>query len=70
MKDDILRIKGIAAFGEKGGKPAVVHALQNKFYPLSYLTSWPDADHTSRLVFIGRNLNTGRIDELFAALRV
>ncbi|CAM9968374.1 unnamed protein product, partial [Phaeothamnion confervicola] len=70
MKDDILRIKGIAAFREKGGKPAVVHAVQNKFYPVSYLTSWPDADHTSRLVFIGRNLNTARIDELFAALCV
>ncbi len=70
MKDDILRIKGIAAFREKGGKPAVLHAVQNKFYPVSYLDSWPDADETSRLVFIGRNLNTGRIDELFAALCV
>jgi G3E family GTPase len=70
MKDDILRIKGIAAFREKGGKPAVLHAVQNKFYPVSYLESWPDADHTSRLVFIGRNLNTQRIDELFAALCV
>ena len=67
---DILRIKGIAAFREKGGKPAVMHAVQNKFYPVSYLEDWPDDDHTSRLVFIGRHLNTQRIDELFAALCV
>ena len=70
MKDDMLRIKGIAAFREKGGKPAVLHAVQNKFYPVTYLEQWPDADHTSRLVFIGRKLNTQRIDELFAALCV
>ena len=70
MKDHVLRIKGIAAFRQKGGKPAVIHALQNKFYPVSYLESWPAADQTSRLVCIGRSLNTGRIDELFAALCV
>lgn len=70
MKDDILRIKGIAAFREKGGKPAVMHAVQNKFYPVSYLDAWPDDDHSNRLVFIGRHLNTQRIDELFNALCV
>jgi len=70
MKDDILRIKGIAAFREKGGKPAILHAVQNKFYPVSWLESWPDADQTSRLVFIGRDLDTQRIDELFQALCV
>ena len=70
MKDDVVRIKGIAAFREKGGKPAVIHAVQNKFYPVSYLESWPDADQTSRLVCSGRSLNTGRIGELFAALCV
>jgi G3E family GTPase len=36
MKDDMLRIKGIAAFREKGGKPAVLHAVRNKFYPVTY----------------------------------
>ena len=70
MTDDVVRIKGIAAFREKGGKPAVIHAVQNKFYPVSYLESWPDADQTSRLVCSGRSLNTGRIGELFAALCV
>ncbi|MBK6660767.1 MAG: GTP-binding protein [Proteobacteria bacterium] len=68
MKDDILRIKGIAGFREKGGKPAIVHGVQNKFYPVAYLDAWPDEDHTSRLVFIGRQLDTQRIDELFAGL--
>lgn len=35
-----------------------------------YLENWPDADHTTRRVFVGRKLNTARIDELFAALGV
>ncbi|MCA8976902.1 MAG: GTP-binding protein [Planctomycetes bacterium] len=68
--DDILRIKGIAAFRDKGSGPAVLHAVQSKFYPVSWLEDWPDTDHDSRLVFIGRHLDTARIDELFAALCV
>ncbi|MGE0483104.1 MAG: GTP-binding protein [Gammaproteobacteria bacterium] len=68
--DDILRIKGIAAFRDKGDAPAVLHAVQGKFYPVVWLDSWPDTDHDSRLVFIGRHLDTARIDELFAALCV
>lgn len=70
MKDNLLRIKGIAAFRTKGGQPAVFHAVQNKFYPIQWLAGWPDSDHTSRFVFIGRELDTQRIDELFASLCV
>ena len=70
MKDNILRIKGIAAFRGKDGRPAVLHAVQNKFYPINWLAGWPDTDHTSRFVFIGRELDTRRIDELFASLCV
>ncbi len=64
----VLRIKGIAGFRERSGQPAVVHAVQNKFYPLEWLPAWPDLDHRSRLVFIGRGLDIARIDERFAAL--
>ena len=70
FKDQVLRIKGIAGFREKGGRPAVLHAVQNKFYPVAWLEQWPDDDHSSRLVIIGRELDTRRIDELFVALCV
>ena len=66
----ILRIKGIAGFREKGGRPAIVHAVQNKFYPLEWLDAWPDGDHASRLVFIGRDLDVAAIQGRFEALCV
>ena len=69
-KDDILRIKAIAGFREKGGRPAVLHAVQNKFYPVLWLERWPDRDQSSRIVIIGRDLDTRRIDEFFHALCV
>lgn len=68
--DAILRIKGLAGFRDKDGRPAVLHAVRNKFYPVEWLEDWPDVDHDSRLVFIGRHIDSRRIDELFAALCV
>lgn len=70
FRDRLLRIKGIAAFREKGGRPALMHAVQDKFYPLAWLETWPDADEEGRLVFIGRDLDVNRIDELFNSLCV
>jgi G3E family GTPase len=70
FSDEIVRIKGLAGFREKGGKPALLHAVQNKFYPVQWLESWPDSNTDSRLVFIGRGLDIARIDELFSALCV
>lgn len=66
----VLRIKGVAAFREKRGQVAVLHAVQNKFYPVEWLPAWPGDDHDARFVFIGRDLDTARIDELFRSLAV
>ena len=70
LSENILRIKGLAGFREKAGRPALLHGVQNKFYPVEWLDEWPDDNETSRLVFIGRNLDTARIDELFESLCV
>ena len=70
LSENILRIKGLAGFREKGGRPALLHGVQNKFYPVEWLDAWPDADETSRLVFIGRDLDVARLDELFESLCV
>lgn len=64
----ILRIKGIAGFRERQGRPGLIHAVQNRFYPLQWLDEWPDADRESRLVFIGRDFEPDSIEERFAAL--
>lgn len=70
QRDRILRIKGIVRFRERGGGSALVHAVQNKFYPLQWLAEWPDKDPDSKLVFIGRDLDSARLDERFQALCV
>ena len=48
----------------------VVHAVQNKFYPLQWLSEWLDTDERCRLVFIGRDLDTPQLQERFQALCV
>ncbi len=68
QRDAILRIKGIAGFRERGGRPAVVQAVRDKFYPLRWLDEWPDADHSTRFVFIGRDLDPARLDAEFDRL--
>jgi G3E family GTPase len=67
-REQILRIKGIAGFREKGGAPALVHAVQDKFYPVTWLDKWPSDDHSSRLIFIGRDLDTQWLNAKFESL--
>jgi len=68
LSDNILRIKGLAFFRDKGDRPALLHAVQNKFYPVEWLDDFSNTNNTSRLVFIGRDLDIPRIDELFELL--
>ena len=69
QRDNILRIKGLAVFRGKGDKPAVIHAVQNKFYPLQWLLeTTTTGDPQCKLVFIGRALDVQRIDRELAAL--
>ncbi len=52
---NLLRIKGILNIEDTEG-PVVIHGVQHMFHPPIQLESWPDDDHSSRLVFITRNL--------------
>lgn len=55
MGPRMLRMKGLVnVAGEPG--PRAVHAVQHTLYPSARLAAWPDADHRTRLVFIGRDL--------------
>jgi G3E family GTPase len=65
--EDLLRVKGLVGFADREGGPAAVHAVQHTMYPPRWLNGWPDADETSRLVFIVRGLNSATVLDHFAA---
>ncbi len=48
----LLRVKGIIALADDPARPLVVHGVQHIFHPPVRLDAWPDADHTTRIVFI------------------
>jgi G3E family GTPase len=62
----LLRVKGLVEFSDRSGGPAAIHAVQHTLYPPRWLECWPDADRTSRLVFIVRDLEPDEILRRFA----
>jgi G3E family GTPase len=65
---DLLRVKGILAVKGCRG-PVVVQYVQHLAHPPVELQSWPDANRTSRLVFITRGITERDVRALFAAVR-
>jgi G3E family GTPase len=53
---DLLRMKGIINVAGREG-PVVVHGVQHVFHPPVELPEWPDAERTTRIVFITRNID-------------
>jgi G3E family GTPase len=49
---DLLRVKGLVAFADRGDQPALVQAAQHTMFAPEWLDTWPDGDHRSRLVFV------------------
>src|SRR5205823_14960008 len=65
---DLLRIKGLLNLaGSKG--PVVFQAVQHLIHPPVELSSWPDKDHGSRVVFITRGVSERQVEDLFKACR-
>jgi G3E family GTPase len=64
--EKLLRVKGLVEFSDRPGGPAAIHAVQHTLYPPRWLERWPDADATSRLVFIIRDLEPDEILRRFA----
>ena len=74
LGDRIMRIKGIVNAASRPRHvtttgPLVVHAVREKFYPLQWMPDWPDDDRSTRIVFIGRDLDTDWLDKLFEDLQ-
>lgn len=63
----ILRMKGLAAVAGEAG-PRAVHMVQHALYPPARLAAWPDNDHATRLVFIGRDLEAGAVARILDCL--
>ena len=64
---NLLRVKGVVRLAEHPDMPVVVHAVQHLMHPAARLECWPDADHSTRMVFIVRDIEPRVITELFDA---
>jgi len=64
---NLLRLKGIVKLAEMPETPVVLHGVQHVLHPTARLESWPDADRSTRLVFITRDLPERTVRELFEA---
>jgi G3E family GTPase len=64
----LLRVKGIVALADDPARPVVIHGVQHVFHPPTRLAAWPDADHSTRMVFILRDLSPVFVADLWRAL--
>jgi G3E family GTPase len=63
---DLLRVKGLLNLeGSKG--PVVFQAVQHLIHPPVELAHWPDADRSSRVVFITRGITEKQVMDLMSA---
>lgn len=61
----LIRVKGLIAVAGGPDRPAVIQGVREVFSSPLFLPSWPDSDHRSRLVVIGRDLDREAIGRLF-----
>lgn len=64
--ENLLRIKGIVNVADEN-LPRVIHAVQHTIYPAATLSSWPDEDRSTRLVFITRDLDEAMVRETLSS---
>lgn len=64
---NLLRVKGLVKLADDPARPVVVQGVQHLFHPPVTLPAWPDADHTTRLVFILRDLDESFVRRLWSA---
>ena len=64
---DLLRVKGIVNVAGESG-PVILQAAQHVIHPPVTLESWRDADRSTRIVFIVRNITRESVESLFTAV--
>lgn len=63
----ILRLKGLLRMADDPERPVLVHGVQHMFHPPRRLDAWPDDDHRTRIVVIGKDLDADLIRRLYDA---
>ena len=64
---DVLRVKGLLDVGAPG--PLLLNGVQHVVHPPEHLPAWPDDDHRSRIVFIGRGFTAVDLQGSLRAFR-
>jgi G3E family GTPase len=64
--EDLLRVKGILNVAEFD-TPVIIHGVQHVFHPPIRLDIWPDDDHTTRIVFITKNIPKAGLEKSLAS---
>lgn len=64
--ENLLRVKGILNVRGAAG-PVAVHGVQHVFHPPAMLPDWPDAERTSRLVMICRDIARAPVEKMLHA---
>jgi G3E family GTPase len=62
---EVLRVKGLLDVGGDG--PLLVNCVQHAVHPPVHLEAWPDGDRRSRLIVIGRGLDSESLDRSLRA---
>jgi len=60
--DQILRLKGILNLAGRS-RPVIIQGVQHVFYPPVEYAAWPDADRSSKIVFITSDLPRAGVEE-------
>lgn len=63
----LLRVKGIVALADDSSRPVVIHGVQHVFHPPVRLPAWPDEDHSTRIVFILRDMDPAFVEGMWKA---
>ena len=63
----LLRFKGLIALSDDPARPLVVHGVQHVMHEPRRLAAWPDTDHSTRMVFILRDLDPSFVEGLWRA---
>jgi G3E family GTPase len=64
---NLLRVKGIVALADDPARPLIVHGVQHIFHSPQRLSVWPDGDHTTRMVFILKDMDPAFVEGLWNA---
>ncbi len=64
----MLRLKGLIAIKEMPGRPAVIHGVRHVMSAPDFLDRWPNEDHRTRIVFIGRGVPVHFVSRLLDAI--